>query len=296
MNIGNNENKEICVLCGSAKSYKFSKLRNDNGSWDGKSYKCEMCRGLLRNYGTVDKEKIKQIQLKYRESKHKLFGIERKCCECGRRETYYRESGHKDWYWKYDINENWTGEYICNKCYSTEYQKRFNSQKNLMKDVTKSRIGELDKYNGLGLGLIGEAVIAKIRGLDIVSIKTDKFNAKFDLSKDPEYGIIQVKIRNIQESLGIQIYELWTLHVSNYDFDYLFILCISFDMKNIERLYIIPKNEIGTMSISIYKNDSKWEKFRVDEKLYSDIYKNLISFLGDKNNFGIEDIKQWMEL
>lgn len=76
-----NENKKICSLCGSTKSYKFSKLRNDNGDWDGKSYKCETCRGLLRNYGTVDKEKIAKIQIKYRESKHKLFAIERTCCE-----------------------------------------------------------------------------------------------------------------------------------------------------------------------------------------------------------------------
>lgn len=165
-----------------------------------------------------------------------------------------------------------------------------------MKDMSKSRIGELDKCNGLGLGLIGEAVIAKIRALNIISIETDKFNAKFDLSKDPKYGIIQAKIRNMQESLGSKIYEFWTLHISNYDFDCLFVLCISFDMKNIERLYIIPRNETGTMSISIYKNDSKWEKFRVDERLYSDMYQNLMSFLGDKNHFGIEDIKEWMEL
>ncbi len=290
-----NENKNICALCGSTKSYKFSKLRNDNGNWDGKSYKCETCRGLLRNYGTVDKEKIEQIQTKYRELKHKKV-IERKCCECGRIETHIRENGHKDWYLKYDINENWTGGYVCNKCYSTGYQKRADSQKNLMKDMTKSRIGELDKCNGLGLGLIGEAVIAKIRGLDIIGIKTDKYNAEFDLSKDPKYGIIQAKIRNIQESLGSQIYELWTLHISNYDFDHLFVLCISFDMRNIERLYIIPKKEICTMSISIYKSDSKWEKFRVDEKQYNNMYKNLISFLGDKNQFGVEDIKKWLEL
>lgn len=290
------EDKKICVLCGSTESYKFSKLRNANGSWDGKSYKCERCRGLLKNYGTVDKGKIEQIQIKYRESKRKLLAVERKCCECGGRETHNRESGHKDWYLKYDINENWTGEYICNKCYSIEYQKRTNSQRSLMKDMTKSRIGELYKYNGLGIGLIGEAVIAKIRGLDIISIKTDKFNAKFDFSRDPKYGIIQAKIRNMQESLGSQIYEFWTLHISNYDFDYLFVLCISFDMKNIERLYIIPRNEIGIMSISIYRNDSKWEKFRVDEKLYDDMYQNLISFLGDKNRFGIEDIKEWMDL
>lgn len=290
-----NENK-ICVLCGNTKSYKFSKLRNDNGKWDGKSYKCETCRGLLRNYGTVDKEKIEQIQIKYRESKCKLLTTERKCCECGSRETYNRESGHKDWYLKYDINKNWTGGYICNKCYSTEYQKRADSQRNLMKDMTKSRIGELDKCNGLGLGLIGEAVIAKIRELNIISIKTDKFNAKFDLQKDSKYGIIQAKIRNIQESLGSQMYEFWTLHISNFDFDHLFVLCISFDMKNIERLYIIPRKEIGIMSISIYKNDSKWEKFRVDEKSYNDMYQNLIYFLGYKNHFGIEDIKKWMEL
>mgnify|MGYP003394172791 CR=1 FL=1 len=58
-----------------------------------------------------------------------------------------------------------------------------------------SRYDYLNKDSETGKGLIGEAVIAKVRCLDIITIKLDKFNSKFDLSHDQEYYMIQSKIR-----------------------------------------------------------------------------------------------------
>lgn len=291
-----NENKDICALCGSKKSYKFSRLRNKNGNWDGKSYKCETCRSLLKNYGTVDKEKIRQIQDQYKGVKRKSLVRGRVCCVCGRNNTLKRENGKEDWYHKYDNDENWTGRYLCNKCYITEYQERPDSQRNIFKAISKGRTGELSINDNNAFGLIGEAIIAKVRNLEVVSIKLDKFNTTFDLSNDPEFGIIEAKIRNLQKSIGSRIYEFWVLHIDNYYFDHLLILCVRYNKKNIERTYVIPRKDISTTSISIFMNDLKWKKFRIDEKPYNDAYQSLMSFLSDKKYFGIEDIKKWMRL
>lgn len=291
-----------CVICRATESYRFLRYKEKNsiwdryGTWDTRSYVCQSCYDLLRKYGTTDKDKIRENKYKYSKSRRDTYNKKKKCSRCGSTKTLVRYDGKEDWYGEYDDKKNWTGGYLCNKCYSSEYQERPDSQRSLMKDIADSRIGELSIYDSSGFGLIGEAVVAKVRKLDIISIKIDKFNARFDLSNDPEYCIIQVKIRSLQESLGSQIYEFWTLHISNYDFDHLFVLCVSFDMKNIERLYIIPRKEIDTMSLSIYKSGSKWKKFMVDENPYNRTYQSLMYFLGDKKYFGIEDIKKWMEL
>lgn len=45
-------------------------------------------------------------------------------------------------------------------------------------------------------------------------------------------------------------------------------------MKNIERMYAIPEGELGKVTgVSIVKsNNSRWEKFRIDERPYNDTY------------------------
>lgn len=48
-----------------------------------------------------------------------------------------------------------------------------------MKHLNKSKIKQLSIYSNKGKGLIAEAVIAKVRKLEIVCIKLDNFNSKF---------------------------------------------------------------------------------------------------------------------
>ena len=63
------------------------------------------------------------------------------------------------------------------------------------------------------------------------------------------------------------------------NFDVLAIICMSHDYKHVERVYIIPRKDVGNRScIGIIKNPSRsvwYEKFRVDETLYEDAYRSM---------------------
>jgi hypothetical protein len=165
-----------------------------------------------------------------------------------------------------------------------------------MKSTTLCRNDGLSIDINQGIGLIGEAIVGKIRKLKVISIISDNFKLKCDLSADPEFGIIQVKTRRLIEAR-------WQVsQFENLNFDHVILICIY--GKNIERIYIFPKNEaIKRRSLTIYKNPSRgtWydnpkNGYRVDEKLYNESYQSLMSFLGDRKYFGIEDIKKWMKL
>ena len=164
-----------------------------------------------------------------------------------------------------------------------------------MKSVTLCRNDGLSIDVNQGIGLIGEAIVGKIRKLKVISIISDNFKLKFDLSVDPEFGIIQVKTRRL-------ITDKWQVSFENFNFDHIILICI--DGKNIERIYVFPKKEmIKRRCIAIYKNPSRstWydnskNGYRLDEKLYKESYQSIMSFLGDKKHFGAEDIKKWMSL
>lgn len=51
-------------------------------------------------------------------------------------------------------------------------------------------------------------------------------------------------------------------------------------------------------NIDIYKTfrSSKYDQFKVDPQSYNDTYKSLMSYLGDRKFFGIEDIKKWLSI
>lgn len=61
--------------------------------------------------------------------------------------------------------------------------------------------------------------------------------------------------------------------------------------KNVKRVYVIPEDSselYGKIYISIYdkpSRESKWEKFRVDEKPYNDTYHKMdmyLKYFGEK--------------
>jgi len=189
----------------------------------------------------------------------------RKCCICGNSDTYVDIDGVAHWLKEYNERKVFTGRYICTKCNSEKRNSDKNSYANLIKSMTKSRIGDLSIRDNKGKGLIGEAVIAKVRGLKILGIETGNINYEFDLSIDKEYGTIQSKLR-------MPRYGDWEVHLEKHNFDVLFISCVDKNMENIVRNYAVHKNELkGLTGITIPGNPlpsrgSKWEKFRIEEK------------------------------
>ncbi len=172
-----------------------------------------------------------------------------KCCRCGNAETT-QGFGSPRWYRYYDEKGNWDGiSYHC--------------------DAWK--------------GLIGEAVIAKVRGLEIICIISDNFNSRYDLS-NTLYNRIQAKFR-------MPYYGDWPIEFGiEHNFD---VLCISKDMKHVDRTYAIPEKELsGKHMLKIVKNKKRWEDFRIDEKPYDDMFYSIMEFLKDRKYFGIDDVKK----
>ncbi len=214
-----------------------------------------------------------------------------KCLKCNSNETYQQPGYSPDWrkYRDDDNRQEWDGKsFICKKCYGKIYG---SLRYSVMKHLNKSKIKQLSIYSNKGKGLIAEAVIAKVRKLEIVCIKLDNFNSKFDLSFDLEYGIIQVKSRT-------SYYGDWMVRFDLDEFNTLLVICLNKDGRNIERVYAISEElTYGAISLTIMgSGNSKYEKYRIDERSYNSAYHSLIEYLGEREYFGIEDIIKWLFL
>lgn len=272
----------VCIKCGRKDTYVNPKGRSEwfsdtdkNGMRTGR-YVCSYC------YRGIGAPRIKKDT------------SNRKCCICGKGETFVDNSEYAHWLKEYNERKVFTGRYICTKCDAEKRNKDGNSYRNLIKSMTMSRLEELSIEDNKGKGLIGEAIIGKVRGLKVLGIETGNINFKFDLSTDKEYGIIQSKLRK-------PLYGDWKIYLGrDDDFDTLLVLCMDKYMKNVVRVYAIPKKELkGLTGITLCKNPlpsvgSKWEKFMIDEKPYDGTYQNIILHLKHKK-FGIEKIKKWLD-
>lgn len=102
-----------------------------------------------------------------------------------------------------------------------------------------------------------------------------------DLSEHPILGKVEVKISSMTEGK-------WHANIGmEHNFDYLAIMCMDDNSpwKDVERVYIIPEHETyGEIQIGICEDWSRLsrisrfefiEKYRVDEKPYSNIYHNI---------------------
>jgi len=282
-------------MCGNTESSKYYRHKGKNGSWDRKSYMCQSCYDLLRRYGTIDKDKIEDFKRQYIKKRIEINLEKKRCCICGKTETYKRPDGTYQWCKDYDNNDNWTGRYQCCDCNSIIRQRKPDSQANVIRSMRKSRIGSISLKDSNAKGVLIEVVIAKVRDLKVLSIVMDNFRYMLDLSIDKEYGIIQSKGR-------VSKYGEWKVgYIGNKEFDYIFIVCMDRKWSIIERIYAIPKEEIFNLSgITIYENPSrgsKWEKFRLkDISQYNNVYHSLTDYLKDKELFGIEDIKKWLDM
>lgn len=267
-----------CCICGSTKTYVY------HGSSKWISHLCakKNCTGYMCwNCNRVSKSKREEYFL------NKIK--ERKCFICGDDKTI------GSWY-KYEIGKGgWDRKsYICKKCYSGIQNNLPHSYKNIRKSLSDFRNGQLSIYSETAKGIIGEIVVAKIRKLDVLSIKDDNFCSIYDLSRDLEYGMIQVKTKRFVDDMCFLNYYNDNLH-----FDVTFIICLDENFENIERMYIIHIDDIiDHMSVSITKSSSPsrthwYEKFRIDEQLYNEVFCDFMSFINGRTFFGIEDIKKW---
>lgn len=207
---------------------------------------------------------------------------DRKCCICGSYETYIKNTG-EPWWIRYKKNGCWDRKsHLCMTCH---IKIRSPDCKNRQFRTTHS----------YGKGIIGEAVIMDVRKIKNYNIEVNNFCAKFDLFGDFEYGVIQVKTK-------ISLFgDCCAYFGEEHNFHTLFFLCMSKDRKIIERIYIIPEKELYDITgITIkYNNNSKWEKFRLDDislQQYNGAYQNLMKYLKDKKFFSFKDIEKWLTL
>jgi hypothetical protein len=110
---------------------------------------------------------------------------------------------------------------------------------------------------------LGDIITIFARGLENILADKDIDEIKNRIA-DPEYGIIKTKIKTsffgeYKVSIG-----------KDRDFDTLLIIGLNREKKIVEKVYAIPKLQIGEKSsISIVKN-GKYEKFRINEKPYNE--------------------------
>lgn len=248
----------------------------------------------------VGSEDIKRFREKGLKSKGRM------CCRCESYDTRINSSGIPIWFRYTDESGNWDGEsYLCHKCWMYDYYYKIkkvdpNSTNNIIKSMSGYKIG-IGKYTNNGIGLIGEAVIAKVKKIKIYCTVHDNFNVKFDLL-DTEQGRIQSKLRS--PIWGNWSTRVWSARIDRiHNFDILYFLCADERPKNIKRVYVILEEYIHDIrTVGIPENPkygySKYDKFRLsreEETIYNDVFCGLMSYL-KKDKFTINDIIKWLEM
>jgi hypothetical protein len=192
-----------------------------------------------------------------------------RCCVC---DFYEIIKDYRRYKWTLHMcdKKDCTG-YLCSRCYQ-KYDQR--SSGNKRKSVAKCRNKLLEKSSSIGKGFIGEMIIARTLNFFNCNLELDNFGYCVDLYDPVLYKKIQVKTRE-------PYYGSYTIHFGiEHNFYTLFILCMDKDSKNVTRVYIIPESELyGITTVTIYdktiRGISKWEKFRVDEKSYNEMYHSM---------------------
>ena len=186
-----------------------------------------------------------------------------KCEEKLRPHNAYRE---------YNGEGYWIGRWLCKNCYNKEQSMKPNSRNNILKSIANFRNKQLDKKSESGKGFIGEQIFCKTRNALNCNLKLDNFRSKIDVVDD-EYGKVQVK------SPSLSKYGFWKANYIGGDFETLVILCMSNNFEHVDRVYIIPKKEVGDRkSITITKDPSRlvwYKEFRVDNIPYEDAYRSM---------------------
>ena len=240
------------------------KDKNDNltGRWI-----CKNCYYFQWRYGTTNKDEIKHIPGYGQKGNSKYYNKTNTCDnikEDGRKCENKLECAYRE----YNKEGNWTGKLVCKNCYIKDYEKNNpNSHNNTIKEMRDFRLKNLDPYSETGKGYIYQQVTCKARRITDLNLENDNFQSPIDHSADHQLGIVQTKdaILNIEN-------RLWSFSNQTEQgkiFNNLIIYCLSIDMKNIEKAYIIPWEEIIIrLGFSISKNASGYhwyDKYIVDE-------------------------------
>jgi hypothetical protein len=234
----------------------------------------------------------------------KYYNRENSCEECG---INFDKIGWKHPQREYNREGDWTGRWLCKNCYyKLDYRHRDNTQAKLFKSLADRRTGNLiDSDNIFGDNV--EELTSRWLKAERLSIKYDKF-AGLPLDHSPIPDGVKIQIRGRMVDLSGKIFqtkgrrlrltkdfrECWGIsHLDNEwikEFDYLIFYCASEDGKVIERIYIIPKQELydpetghKKNGITIYKyqlRNSKtlywYEKYRVICKDVNNIWQEII--------------------
>lgn len=182
-------------------------------------------------------------------------------------------------YREFDKKGDWTGKWFCRKCNRREALKCGNR-----------RSGNLSPNSSHKIGDIFEELTCKWRGVNNLNIDDDNYTSPIDHSRDPELGIIQTKGALYNDtnrcwSFG-NFHREWKKNFDN-------IICYCTDKygKNIERIYIFPKDEIikrGGVTIFkylYYKGCGWYEQYRVkDDNVIKQVNEMFHKILKKKKN------------
>lgn len=186
-------------------------------------------------------------------------GIHDVCCKCGATDT---------WNWYRDPESK---KRLCGECYKKLPGGVYD--KSRLRAMCRNKELDLDKHN-MALGFLGESIVAKTLGLDTCAKKIDRFTYKYDIYQGPIDGRIEVKTAEISY-LG----DRWSFgKIKPEKFDIIYLVCMSKDLKDVERIYKIKSEKIDKDSIAIIKDPSrsaKWEKFKIDEIPYNNSYHSM---------------------
>lgn len=222
-----------------------------------------------------NKDELKGLKYEIYNARHIKHNETNTCDRCG---TYLLIGGNP--HREYEKGED-TGKWLCNKCYCSD------SYKIVAKSVSGRRTGFINQNCTSGKGDIFEEITCVARIIDNLNYENDNFNSQIDHSRDSEYGILQTKGSSLLNYRGRQYWGFCTRGIvnmcirdDNKIFDNVILYCMDKEMKNVLRVYIIPYEEVSVrtkINININSSKNSWyEKYRVDYKLYNDVYHKIL--------------------
>ena len=134
-------------------------------------------------------------------------------------------------------------------------------KKTIEKDFKRffNNVGKRKEY-------VGDLVVIKARKLKGCNLDINGPLPKFNITPDPEYGIIKTRFRTLHDG------DYRIPLISNRDFDTLFIMRINRGKCIIEDVYAIPKKELDGKRVITIDCGQTYQKFKIDEKPYNEIY------------------------
>ncbi len=164
----------------------------------------------------------------------------------------------------------WTGRWLCKAHYNKIKNDELDNYKNIIKEMRRSRIGYIDKYEKQGRIIISQWIGAKTLGLKDLNIERNNFGESVDLSIHPIYGFIDVKYATL--TYGEYRFNLGDEYKRD-KCDNFLLLCMDECWNNVELVYIIRRSQINIQTITLYKDKSlEYGAYKVSVAPYNDIY------------------------